>query len=608
MTGPIALRNTALFLWILWGAMACTSPWGICGNGEVENGEDCDGDAIAPILTWSCKHMGYHTDAKATCSQSCRLDLSVCRAAGFCGDGILQSPYEECDQDNLGDVTCESLGHYDGHLRCTSSCRLDDSGCRRCGDGILDTDMGELVETGYSGCEELGFYGGFMYTTDCRTPDHPVCGEFRVFPMEEHFETTALAVDDSGNFWMAGVMRNSPEEPCPLVPLRFHDYPYEQIGFEYDPACTRTFAARMSPDGQTQILWTTEPEDTVRGILPHPDHGISLLHMEDYRYSFSFRDMDGEIKEHQELGAGITRPEVFMHSLGDQTTGLVRRGQYHLEFLTFHPDRAGTIEAFRTRGTLTYFDHQHARCSMATSNYYFYVRWSHPDEVLVMTLFTCTNPGLDGWYVVRMRFGPSQSGIAGLFRTVIPQEDVAAPWYTHLGVDPETDEIMLAHLVRSTPEELVLVQERIAPDGTSTRLDVTPLDKLSLFPWSRLHVNDSGWALVPGYSQLPGNRNPDESCPHHWGCMVAQWVSPQGQRMDPFFYPVPGLFSTLGHHYSNTVNRVNHALSGSTLFLAGAYNRGYGFADPREPLLLHWGWPVHSAGFHLLRMKPPHTD
>jgi hypothetical protein len=64
-----------------------------------------------------------------------------------CGDGFLD-PGEECDKSELGGQTCLSLGHYiDGQLSCHSDCSFDTAECGGfCGDGILETDHGELCD------------------------------------------------------------------------------------------------------------------------------------------------------------------------------------------------------------------------------------------------------------------------------------------------------------------------------------------------------------------------------------------------------------------------------------------------------------------------------
>lgn len=58
-----------------------------------------------------------------------------------CGNGVVEDE-EECDGASLGGATCESLGHPRGSLRCTETCSFDVSGCiapkEECGNGIAE--------------------------------------------------------------------------------------------------------------------------------------------------------------------------------------------------------------------------------------------------------------------------------------------------------------------------------------------------------------------------------------------------------------------------------------------------------------------------------------
>ncbi|MCD6522188.1 MAG: DUF2341 domain-containing protein [Candidatus Diapherotrites archaeon] len=52
---------------------------------------------------------------------------------GICGNGILE-PGEECDGSNFGGKTCSSYGYSGGSLTCTSSCTISIDGCSSGGD------------------------------------------------------------------------------------------------------------------------------------------------------------------------------------------------------------------------------------------------------------------------------------------------------------------------------------------------------------------------------------------------------------------------------------------------------------------------------------------
>lgn len=47
----------------------------------------------------------------------------------LCGNGVIDSPKEQCDGDDLGGETCLSLGEGDGELSCGPACLFDVSMC-----------------------------------------------------------------------------------------------------------------------------------------------------------------------------------------------------------------------------------------------------------------------------------------------------------------------------------------------------------------------------------------------------------------------------------------------------------------------------------------------
>ncbi|XP_055749237.1 acetylcholinesterase collagenic tail peptide-like [Salvelinus fontinalis] len=80
---------------------------GVCGDGLVQNREECDdGNSVV-------------TDACLNCRWA------------YCGDGYRHEGMEECDGKDFGYQTCTSYlpGSF-GHLRCTGSCSIDSTGCK----------------------------------------------------------------------------------------------------------------------------------------------------------------------------------------------------------------------------------------------------------------------------------------------------------------------------------------------------------------------------------------------------------------------------------------------------------------------------------------------
>lgn len=82
----------------------CMKAW--CGDGVADSGEECDGDDIRASICSDFDHKPpYHRSIsndnwdspRLTCNFDCTIDLSDCK---YCGDGITQSPQEQCDDGN----------------------------------------------------------------------------------------------------------------------------------------------------------------------------------------------------------------------------------------------------------------------------------------------------------------------------------------------------------------------------------------------------------------------------------------------------------------------------------------------------------------------------
>jgi cysteine-rich repeat protein len=122
----------------------CVDGATVCGNGQVESGEACDGEALGGQ---TCLSLGYLGGTLA-CATNCMLNTSACEAAADCNNGVLD-PGEDCDGVNLGGQTCEGLGMGGGTLGCSPACRYDPSGCDSapvCGNG--QQEYGEACDDG----------------------------------------------------------------------------------------------------------------------------------------------------------------------------------------------------------------------------------------------------------------------------------------------------------------------------------------------------------------------------------------------------------------------------------------------------------------------------
>lgn len=108
----------------------------VCGNGEVEEGENCDDGAA-------------NSDTEPN---ACRTDCTL----PSCGDGVVDDD-EACEGSNLNGATCESEGHTAGLLACSSLCELDFSDCTTCGNGVAEGS--DPTWPGYEVCDGTDLRG-----------------------------------------------------------------------------------------------------------------------------------------------------------------------------------------------------------------------------------------------------------------------------------------------------------------------------------------------------------------------------------------------------------------------------------------------------------------
>lgn len=97
-----------------------------CGNGSIDDGEACDGDALGGT---TCDDLVGLTGAGLACAPDCTFDVTACEAV-VCGDGVVAGD-EACEPADLGGATCEDFpGYSSGVLGCTADCSgYDLGGC-----------------------------------------------------------------------------------------------------------------------------------------------------------------------------------------------------------------------------------------------------------------------------------------------------------------------------------------------------------------------------------------------------------------------------------------------------------------------------------------------
>ncbi len=114
-----------------------------CGNGIIENTEQCDSDSWGDIT--NCSDLGY-TGGELSCNNNCQFNVSQCTGLeeGVCGNDV-QNTGEQCDGNSTGGgwpstiTDCSSFDEFTGgNLTCNSpetenECQFDTSQC--IGDG-----------------------------------------------------------------------------------------------------------------------------------------------------------------------------------------------------------------------------------------------------------------------------------------------------------------------------------------------------------------------------------------------------------------------------------------------------------------------------------------
>lgn len=190
--------------------MGSGDPRPVCGNGLVEQGEDCDqgmengtGGACKDDCTLDVCGDGYqgpgeqcddgNQDDSDACTSACTAaacgdghlqlgrgeqcddgarndDHAACTSAcqiAACDDGLVHVGEEDCDGNDLQGTSCLDLGFGGGALTCSPTCAFDTTFCTFCGDG--NADPGEEcdgLDFGGSSCAgELGF--GFHGSPTC---------------------------------------------------------------------------------------------------------------------------------------------------------------------------------------------------------------------------------------------------------------------------------------------------------------------------------------------------------------------------------------------------------------------------------------------------------
>ncbi len=116
------------------GACKEEEPQKLCGNGIIDNGEECDGINLGGK---TCANFGC-TGGTLKCTSQCKFDTSSCTGCtnAVCGNGIIEKG-EECDLNNFNGKHCSDYNCTGGYLSCIN-CKIDTSTCTNCSSNVLN--------------------------------------------------------------------------------------------------------------------------------------------------------------------------------------------------------------------------------------------------------------------------------------------------------------------------------------------------------------------------------------------------------------------------------------------------------------------------------------
>jgi len=164
-----------------------------CRNGSMPNDPCKDG---------FCRDI----DGDGTCADC------VCLPAK-CGDGYIDGA-EQCDGANLGAApNCTDHAFYDDHpVGCTQDCTYDFQACTRtCGDGVLDSDHGEVCDGAPPAqtCIGFGYDAGYI---DCLpggcSPDFTTCTAFDFAPVASTTDNLLALATGGGHVFAVGMAKD----------------------------------------------------------------------------------------------------------------------------------------------------------------------------------------------------------------------------------------------------------------------------------------------------------------------------------------------------------------------------------------------------------------
>ena len=619
------MRATLPFLGIwVFLFLACTHPLPqeepppdpVCGNGVVENGEDCDGARFAATQKTNCRSYGYNS-ASVGCGDDCRLDLSPCVLAGACGDGVFNEGFEGCDTALEVQPDCPSPRFSGGQVRCQAWCRADTRTCHTCGDGILSPEDGELVDVDYDACTAAGHFGGVRTTTDCLTYSDDFCGDYRLFPLARDLTNPRLIPLDDSDFYLTGNAKGAVDPFCPnpnpvARVVGYDDDDFELVGYHYID-CETNFLALIPADGPLRMLnpdlgphlvlnaWTTP--DNVILFRRDPTSALGT----DRRFSLDFLAPTGELILTR---GGLNRPNRHAPFVGKKTDGNLGMWRFYFDPMELDYSPYNALTGALTGSADLVLPTPTGRRDVAPAGSF------HADALP------------SGDWLLQADLEPEPVETYLFHVTTVDNYHLEVDSFWHM--DPPIRS-WLHRAVDEPSRTLTMFWSSFPGDGTSAlhrgvwSFEGVLLDTGTWPMPERYRVEalwpreDGGWTIA-GRVMLdelaPAGTGPCEPNPGvtTFGHFFSAQVDTDGSVSDvsTFFSPAISQADTESFFadyyfglYSDYDVRPRFLQTTKGIYVYGIYNRSRHFCTPLEARTFYEGLPVHSFGLYLVRLPVP---
>jgi len=600
----MAWKVFSLGMILLTSLGACTTrtplPGPACGNGRLDPGEPCDGIYLLPWGDTTCADLGYNSPDLLTCTSSCELDASHCEASGVCGDGWITPGWEACDGKQNGAATCETLGFHAGPLFCTPQCTYDTSRCPYCGDGVLQEDAGELIESSIQACTGEGYFGGLLFTEDCRTVAEEICGDFALVPPAGSIHSPVFALRADGSIAFSAKAAGAfpgfthPDPDCPrtmeLMEFNPATIQREIVGSFHDPACDTEFFAVRPAESIVEIRAQHPVDAPIVALLDAGGGRVAAISGSPDEYRFLVLDEAGTTLHSLPLSTGRSNPLPQLRRVSDTETGITVMDADGIRFSVFD-HTSGELHERLSMRELDFNGEPHPVAPAPAHTTY----WTSAHEWFFTIFLDPVGADYQGHRVLaRVIELEGQFKVDRIFETSSVPMDVASMM---LSVNA-ADQLELVWLVGEYSEQQVRIK-------SFTQEGVQIASKYFTFPSGQfiesVFRDDDGTYVAAGWTYTPESPELAPLCRPAETALFSWRLSPDMEVLDTQHFPTsaaaPSPFDTDFCH----LNQRHYALRDGTLVIAGTYDRAEGFCSDREVVTPEPELPLHACGIYFVR-------